>query len=114
MSQPASFDMPKPDETAYPFLRIGECRQSITSIGVVWPVELVTGRCGCGQVEMFSPVAFFVNRDDAEKFIGHPQAQESPLCVVNGCQSPAAFRICGICICREHEKNIKIYERQPK
>jgi hypothetical protein len=49
--------------------RVGECRQSITGIGVVWPVLELHGRCGCGATEMTNEIAFFVNRADAESFV---------------------------------------------
>lgn len=49
--------------------QISECRESITGIGVVWTVYQINGRCGCGAVEMKAPVAFFVNKLDAEAWI---------------------------------------------
>lgn len=52
-----------------PKFTIGDCRESITGIGVVWPVKRLDGRCGCGAVEMGEYVAFFVSREDAESFI---------------------------------------------
>lgn len=53
----------------YPQFRIKDCRESITAIGVVWPVEEISGRCGCGAAEMASEIAFFVDRSDAEDFV---------------------------------------------
>lgn len=47
---------------------VSNCRESITGIGVVWPVKKVYGSCGCGAVEMSNLVAFFVDREDAEEF----------------------------------------------
>jgi hypothetical protein len=53
--------------------RLAECRESITSIGVVWPVEMYVnnGRCGCGAHELagWVPVAFFTDRGDAMEWV---------------------------------------------
>lgn len=55
----------------HPLYRVGEFRQSIPAIGVVWPVEEVHGRCGCGEVEMKSSIAFFTSRTDAGHFVDY-------------------------------------------
>jgi hypothetical protein len=49
--------------------RIRPCRESITGIGVVWVVESVHGRCGCGAVEMKAAVAWFSDHSDALGFV---------------------------------------------
>ncbi len=53
--------------------RVLDCRESITGIGVVWPVERLEnhGRCGCGEIEMKDRrlVAFFADRNDADKYV---------------------------------------------
>lgn len=49
-------------------LKLGEFRES-RDIGVVWPVMVDHGKCGCGSVDLVSPVAFFVLRQDAEEWL---------------------------------------------
>ncbi len=49
--------------------RVLDYRESITGIGVVWPVYESHGQCGCGRCEMGGPIAFFVDRYDAEMFV---------------------------------------------
>jgi hypothetical protein len=73
----AASGMNAPPESM-PYLRIGECRQSITAIGIVWPVQLVKGHCGCGEALMFKDVAFFPDRADAVDFINWKN-EEKPL-----------------------------------
>lgn len=48
--------------------KLGVFRES-RDIGVLWPVFKSHGKCGCGECEMTSIIAFFVNRKDAEAWI---------------------------------------------
>jgi hypothetical protein len=47
--------------------KVGDCRES-RDIGVVWPVLEDHGKCGCGACDLVSPVAFFVDRRDADRW----------------------------------------------
>ncbi len=55
--------------------RIAPYREA-RDIGTVWPVQVVHGKCDCGSCEMTNYVAFFVCREDAEKFVAD-KAEES-------------------------------------
>lgn len=72
--------------------RVLECRESITGIGVVWPVEEHEnlGPCGCGVVQLQNTllVAFFTDRKDAENYVAEkndPMGHQPP---VTSHQSP--------------------------
>jgi hypothetical protein len=59
--------------------KILDCRESITGIGVVWPVESFEshGPCGCGAVELASRylVAFFTDHNDAVEYVARKNNQ---------------------------------------
>jgi hypothetical protein len=56
---------------------IGEYRESLPVIGVVTVVSELHGKCGCGEVEMKSEIAFFREKADAELFVKAKNAAAS-------------------------------------
>jgi hypothetical protein len=66
---------------------IGEYRESLPVIGVVTVVSELHGKCGCGEVEMKSEIAFFREKSDAELFI---KAKNASASVTTNDAAPAA------------------------
>jgi hypothetical protein len=54
--------------------RVGPFRES-RDIGVVWPVLEDHGKCDCGACDLTSPVAFFIDSVDAEKWVSERNGQ---------------------------------------